>query len=100
MEDIIDLLIQLAFETGQAYQRIYQKIGLDNVVDFKDIAFANSLGAQFKLKGTMQNIPELFKTKGIKAERIKALNEMAEQLEKIKLMAKQQLIVKEMEVMN
>ncbi len=97
MEDVIDLFIQLAFETGQAYQRIYQKIGLDNVIDFNDIAFANSLGAQFQIKGTMQNMPELFKTKDIKPERIKALNEMLEQLEKIKVMAKQQLRVKEME---
>lgn len=100
MEDIIDLFIQLAFESGQAYQRIYDKIELDNVINFKDIAFANSCGAQFKIQGDMQNLPELFKTKDIKPERIKALNEIAEQLQQIKLMAKQQLIIKEMEVMN
>ena len=100
MEDIIDLFIQLAFESGQAYQRIYDKIGLDNVVDFKDIAFANNCGAQFKIQGNMQNLPELFKTKDIKPERIKALNEMSEQLQQIKTMAKQQLLIKEMEVMN
>ena len=100
MEDIIDLFIQLAFETGQAYQRIFDTIGLSNVIDFKDIAFANSKGAQWNIKGKMQDLPELFKTKDIKPERIKALNEMSEQLQQIKLMAKQQLLIKEMEVMN
>ncbi len=95
MENIIDLFIQLAFETGQAYQRIYDKIGLDNVADFNEIAFANSRGAQWSLKGDMSELPKLFKTKDIKPERIKALNEMIKQLEKIKAMAKQQLIVKE-----
>lgn len=100
MEDIIDLFIQLAFETGQAYQRIFDTIGLSNVMDFKDIAFANSCGAQLNIKGNMENLPELFKTKDIKPERIKALNGMSEQLQQIKLMAKQQLIIKEMEVMN
>lgn len=100
MEDIIDLFIQLAFESGQAYQRIYDKIGLDNVIDFKDIAFANNCGAQFNIQGNMKNLPELFKTKDIKPQRVKALNEISEQLQKIKLMAKQQLLIKEMEVMN
>lgn len=100
MEDIIELFIQLAFETGQAYQRIFDTIGLNNVIDVKEIAFANNCGAQFKIKGNMENLPELFKTKDIKTERIKALNGMSEQLQQIKLMAKQQLIIKEMDVMN
>ncbi len=95
MENMIDLLIQLAFETGQAYQRIYDKIGLDNIIDFNEIAFANSRGAQWSLKGDMSDLSKLFKTKDIKPERIEALKELSEQLEKIKAMAKQQLIVKE-----
>lgn len=95
IEDIIDVFIQLAFETGQAYQRIYDKIGLDNVIDFRDIAYANSCGTQFKIKRNMQDLPELFKTKNIKQERIKALNEIAEQLQQIKAIAKQQLLIKE-----
>ncbi len=84
----MDLFIQLAFESGQAYQRIYDKIGLDNVIDFKDIDFAKNCGAQFKIQGNVKNLPELFKIKNIKTERIKALNEMSEQLQEIKLMAK------------
>ena len=71
---------------GQAYQRIYNEIGLDNVVDFKDIAFANKCGAQWNIKGDMSDLPKLFKTKNIKQERIDALNEIARDLEKVKLM--------------
>ncbi len=100
MEDIIDLLIQLAFETGQAYQNIYNQIGLDNVVDFKDIAFANNCGAEWNLKGDMSDLPELFKIHKLKQDGIDELNKLAQDLQKIKVIAKQQLIIKEMEVMN
>ncbi len=98
MEDKIDLFIQLAFETGQAYQRIYNKIGLDNVIDFNDIAFANSCGAQWNLKGDMRDLPELFKTHNLKKKQIKALNEMGQQLQKIKIMAKEQFKLMEYKV--
>lgn len=79
-----DVLIGLAFELGQAYQRIYSKIGLDNILDFNDIAFAKSLGAEFKFKGDMSDLPKLFKTKNIKKERIIALNEIANNLQILK----------------
>ena len=36
----------------------------------------------------MQNLPELFKTKNIKQDRIDALNEIAKDLEKIKKIVK------------
>lgn len=60
-KDEIEIFVQLAFELGQAYQNIYDRIGLDNVIDFNDIAFANSRGAQWNLKGDMSDLPELFK---------------------------------------
>ena len=70
---------------GKAYQRIWDKIDLDNIVDFNDILFANNCGAEWNFKGDMQNLPELFKTKNIKQDRIDALNEIAKYLEKIKM---------------
>lgn len=92
MEDIIDLLIQLAFELGQEYQYIYDKIGLDNIVNFNDIVFANSCGAQWNFKGDMQDLPELFKIHKQKA--INELNRIANNKEEVKKLAKQQLIAK------
>lgn len=92
MEDIIDLFIQLAFETGQAYQNIYNKIGLENVVDFNDIALANSRGAQWNLEGDMSNLPELFKVHQLKQDGINELNKIADNLQKIKIMAKENIM--------
>ena len=92
MENIIEILIQLAFETGQAYQRIYDKIGLDNIVNFKDIAYANDKGAQWNLKGDMSDLPKLFKIHNFDKNKIDTLNEIAKQLENIKNIAKSQLI--------
>lgn len=88
---MIELLLQLAFEEGRAYQRLYDKIGLDNVIDFNDIEYANSLGARWKFKGDMSDLPELFKTKNIELDGIKALNDIAKDLEKIKIIANHQL---------
>lgn len=73
---------------GKAYQRIWDKIDLDNIVDFNDILFANNCEADWNFKGDMQNLPELFKTKNIKQDRIDALNEIAKDLEKIKMIVK------------
>lgn len=88
-ENSIDLFIQLAFETGQAYQNIYNKLGLENVIDFNDIVFANSRGAQWKTKGRMLELPRLFEIHKIKKEGINELNNLADQLNKIKIMAKE-----------
>lgn len=73
---------------GRAYQRIWDKIDLDNIVYFNDILFANNCGAEWNFKGDMQNLPELFKTKNIKQDRIDALTEIAKDLEKIKKIVK------------
>lgn len=91
MEDIVDLFIQLAFETGQAYQSLYERLGLDNVFDFKDIEYANSKGAQWSFKGNMSDLPELFKI-GKNQDGIDELNKIAERLQDIKKIAKQQLL--------
>ena len=88
MENEIDLFIQLAFETGQAYQNIYNQIGLDNVIDFNDVALANSKGAQWKFKGDMSDLPELFKIHKLKQNGIDELNKLAQNLQDIKIMAK------------
>jgi hypothetical protein len=89
MKEAIDLLLQLAFELGQAYNYVWQKAGLDNVVDFNDIAYANKRGAMWNLKGDMSDLPELFKLK-VK-DRIIELNKIAGDLEKVKEMAKELL---------
>lgn len=90
MEEIIELFIQLAFETGQAYQSLYEKLGLDNVLDFKDIEYANSKGAQWTFKGDMSDLPELFKVKD--KNKINELNKIVDDLQKVKDMAKNVLI--------
>ena len=94
---MIDILIQLAFEEGQAYQNIYNQIGLDNVIDFNDIAFANSCGAEWNLKGDMSDLPELFKIHELHKDGINELNKIAEELQKIKAMAKEVLKVRDKE---
>ncbi len=89
LEDEIDLCIQLAFETGQAYQNIYNKLKLENVIDFNDIALANSRGAQWSLKGDMSNLPKLLEVHKLKQEEIDELNKIAKNLKKVKAIAKE-----------
>lgn len=74
---------------GQAYNYIWQKAGLDNVVDFNDIVYASSKGAICNLKGDMSNLPELFKLKD--KDKIIELNKIADDLQKVKEMAKELL---------
>lgn len=92
---MIDLLFQLAFEMGQAYQNIYSQIGLENIIDFNDIAFANSRGAQWNLKGDMSDLPELFKTHQLKQEGIDELNRIAKELDNLKRLVNNQFILVE-----
>ena len=93
MEKEIELYIQLAFELGQAYQNLYNRIGLDNVIDFNDIAFANRGGAQWTLKGDMSDLPKLFEVHKLKQEGINELNKIANDLKKVKKMASERLKV-------
>ena len=86
MKKAIDLLIQLSFELGQAYEYMWQKAELDNVIDFNDIAYANSKGAMWNLKGDMSDLPELFKLKD--KDKINELNKIANDLKKVKNIAK------------
>lgn len=94
MDETIDLFIQLAFELGQAYQNIYNKIGLENIVEFNDIAFANRCGAQWSFKGDMSDLPKLFEIHKLKQDGIDELNKIADDLEKLKNIAKK-LVIKE-----
>ena len=89
MREAIDLLLQLAFELGQAYNYVWQKAGLDNLIDFNDMAYANNKGAMWNLKGDMSDLPELFKLKD--KDKIMELNKIADDLEKVKEMAKELL---------
>jgi len=91
MNSLIELFIQLAFETGQAYQRLYSSAGLDNVMDFNNIAFANHCGAEWNFKGDMSNLSELFKIHSLNHHKITELNKLAQQLQTIKTMAKEEL---------
>ena len=85
----IDLLLQAAFELGQVYRYIWDKAGLDNVIDFNDIAYASSKGAMWKFKGSIENLPELFKFKD--TNKIKELNKIADDLQQVKNIAKELL---------
>ena len=71
---------------GQAYNYMWQKAELDNVIDFNDIAYANSKGAMWNLKGDMSDLPELFKLKD--KDKINELNKIANDLQKVKDIAK------------
>lgn len=94
IEDIIDVFIQLAFELGQLHQYIYDKAGLDNIIDFNDIAFAKECGAELECKGNMEDLTQLFKVHKLDENKIKELNKIANKLQKVKKIAKQQLIQK------
>ena len=65
---------------------MWQKVELDNVIDFNDIAYANSKGAMWNLKGDMSDLPKLFKLKD--KEKINELNKIANDLQKVKNIAK------------
>ena len=85
----IELIIQLSFELGEKYRYLYEKAGLDNVIDFNDIEFANSKGAQWKnFKGDMSEFPKLFEVHKLKQDGINELNKTADDLKKLKQMAK------------
>lgn len=90
---MIEIFIQLAFELGQAYQCLYDRLGLENVIDFNDIYFANSLGAEWRFKGNMEDLAKLFEIHKFNQDGIDELNKMANDLERIKIMAKEKLEV-------
>ncbi len=92
-EKEIELYIQLAFELGQAYQNIYNKIGLENIIDFNEIAFANDCGAQWNLKGDMSDLPKLFEIHKLKQNGINKLNKIARDLQRVKKIASERLKV-------
>lgn len=66
---------------------MWQKAGLDNVIDFNDIAYANNKGAMWNSKGDMLDLPELFKLKD--KNKINELNKIADDLQKVKNIAKE-----------
>lgn len=92
VEELIDLFIQLAYEAGQAYQNIYSKLGLENFIDFNDIALANRRGAQWNFKGDMSNLPELLEIHQLEQNGIDELNKIADYLKKIKIIAKESIM--------
>ena len=84
----IELIIQLAFELGEKYRYLYEKAGLDNVIDFNDIEFANSKGAQWgNFKGDMSDFPEILKVTHDQSK-INELNSTADDLKILKRIAK------------
>lgn len=90
MGKTIDLFMQIAFELGQAYQNIYDKIG----VDFNNITLANSRGAQWSFKGDMSDLPKLFEIHKLKQDGIDELNKITKDSEAVKATAKK-LVIKE-----
>lgn len=63
MGKLQDLIVYLAFEYGRAYERLYTSLGLNNILDFNDAKFAQSCGAQFSNKGTINDIGQLYRCK-------------------------------------
>ncbi|KEI84148.1 hypothetical protein N493_19875 (plasmid) [Clostridium botulinum B2 433] len=66
----LNIAIELAFQMGMAYQDLYTKADLANAMNFNDLQYAKSLGAQFKARGTMENLPNLFSIKTNKEKKI------------------------------
>lgn len=66
----IEIAIELAFQMGEAWQDLYQKADLSNAINFNDFQYAAGFGAQFKAKGTMENLPEVL---GIKTDKDKEI---------------------------
>lgn len=78
-----ELAIYLAFEQGKIYERIYTSLGLYNAIDFNNIAFANGCGAQWHLKGNMNNLPEIIRchiTSQHEETKIEELNKIVENI--------------------
>lgn len=46
---ITEILMQMAFELGRAYEQIYLDLKLHDVVDFSDIPYGVEKGAQFTI---------------------------------------------------
>lgn len=55
---------------GEAWQDLCQKADLANAINFNDFQYAKGFGAQFKAKGTMENLPEIL---GIKTDKEKEI---------------------------
>lgn len=75
-------IVYLAFETGRAYERLYTSLGLYDIVNFNDVAHANSCGHQRIIKGDMSNLGELWKCHITNKEEPKVgeLNKLADNL--------------------
>ena len=53
----------LAWELGKSYQLLYEMLDLGNVINFNDVEFANSRGAQWKLDSGMEDLGKLWNCK-------------------------------------
>ncbi len=85
-----ELIVYLAFEQGKLYERIWQSLDLDNIVNFNDILYASSKGAQWKMNGNLSDIGVLFSTKitsDKNIEKIKKLNEITENIRKLQVIS-------------
>jgi len=82
--DGVNLLIQVAFEIGRAYERLYISLDLYNAINANDLIHGAKAGAQFILNGTMEDLPSILKHKVIENDKLKALNDLANDLQKIK----------------
>jgi hypothetical protein len=65
----LDIVVELAFQLGMAYQDLYTKADLANAINFSDLQYTKGFGAQFKLSGTMEDLPKIFSTKNTEREK-------------------------------
>lgn len=81
----MEACIILAFELGKTYEYLYNKLKLDNIIDFNDIEFAKKCGGNFKCNNS-ENIGNLFKThicSEVDKCRLNELNNIKQKMEKI-----------------
>ena len=55
IKDNPGIAVMLAWELGKSYQLLYEMLDLGNVINFNDVEFANSRGAQWKLDSGMED---------------------------------------------
>jgi hypothetical protein len=80
----IDIVIELAFQMGMAYKDLWIKADLDNAINFNDFQHAKGCGGQITLKGTMENLTNVFAYRTDKEKEIVLeLNDIARNKKKL-----------------
>lgn len=63
IKDNPGIAVMFVWELEKSYQMLYEMLDLGNIINFNDVEFANSRGAQWKLNGTMEDLGKLWNCK-------------------------------------